>query len=262
LETGHWYRAGRLPDCEPDAPNVITHVATTPATTADGAVTPRVHAALHSSGLIPQTHLVDTGYLDAELLVQSRTDYGVELLGPTRRDQRWQAREAQGFGVEHFVVDWEHRVATCPEGHRSVEWVPRIDVRGNASIYIRFSSADCGPCPSRARCTRSQAKRPRRSIAIRPREQYEALQQRRAYEDQREYAREYAKRAGIEGTLSQGIRRSGMRRSRYVGAAKTHHQHVLTATALNFIRTAAWLADQPRAKTCRSRFAALVGHPK
>jgi transposase len=251
------YKVHLTETCVSDAPNLITHVETTPATTADGAVTPKVHAALQAKGLLPKMHLVDTGYLDAELLVQSREQYGVDLLGPTRHDQRWQARAAAGFGLEHFAIDWERECATCPGGKTSVEWVPRVDVRGNANIYIRVSPADCGPCPLRAQCTRSQAKHPRRSIAVRPREQYEALQARRAYEREPDFAREYGKRAGIEGTISEGIRSCGMRRSRYVGERKTHQQHVFTATALNFVRTAHWLAGHPRAKTRRSRFAAL-----
>jgi transposase len=183
------------------------------------------------------------------------------LLGPTHKDQRWQARADEGFGIEHFAVDFRRQKAVCPAGHESVEWVPRIDTRGNDSVYIRFSSADCGPCPSRTQCTKSQAKHPRRSIAVRPQPQYEALQQRRAFEESGEYAREYARRAGVEGTISQGVRRCGLRRSRYVGLAKTHLGHVLTAAALNFVRVADWLAGVPRAHTRPWRFATLMAHP-
>lgn len=72
-----------------------------------------------------------------------------------------------------------------------------------------------------------------------------------------EWKRRYERRAGIEGTISQGIRGFGLRRSRYVGQAKTHLQHVLTASALNLVRFAAWKAGVPHAKTRTSRFAAL-----
>ncbi len=72
------------------------------------------------------------------------------------------------------------------------------------------------------------------------------------------FRKQYAKRAGIEGTLSQAVRRSEMRRSRYIGLARTHLQHVLTATVLNLIRAVAWLTETPRAKTRPSRFAALL----
>jgi transposase len=255
------YKVSLTETCEDDAPNLITHVETTPAPTADGEVTPKVHADLHAKGLLPAVHLVDTGFLGAELLVESRRQYQVDLVGPTRKDRRWQARAGAGFGTEHFAVDFERRKAVCPEGQESVEWVPRIDNRGNDSVYIRFSAADCGPCPSRTRCTKSEAKHPRRSIAVRPEPQYEALRQRRAFEESREYAQEYARRAGVEGTISQGTRRCGLRRSRYLGLAKTHLGHVLTAAALNFVRVADWVAGAPRAHTRPWRFAVLMALP-
>ncbi len=223
------YKVHLTETCEEETPNLITHVETTPAPTADGEVTPRVHQALAAKGLLPATHLVDTGFLDAALLVESQRDYAVKLLGPTRRDQRWQARAVEGFGSEHFAVDFAKQVAICPAGHTSIQWDPQIDNRGNDSIYIRFSPKDCGSCPSRPKCTKSQAKHPRRSLAIRPQAQYAALQQRRVDEEGKAYAQEYARRAGIEGTISQGVRRAGMRRSRYIGLAKTHLGHVLTA---------------------------------
>jgi transposase len=99
------YKVALTETCEDDAPNLITHVETVPGPVADREVTPRVHRALPQQGRLPRVHLVDSGFLDAELLVASRRDFGVELLGPTRKDQRWQARAAAGFGVEQFVVD-------------------------------------------------------------------------------------------------------------------------------------------------------------
>jgi len=68
----------------------------------------------------------------------------------------------------------------------------------------------------------------------------------------------YRGRAGVEGTISQGTRTSDLRRSRYIGLAKTRLLHLLIATALNFMRLAAWLADTPHAQTRRSAFAKLA----
>jgi IS5 family transposase len=68
----------------------------------------------------------------------------------------------------------------------------------------------------------------------------------------------YARRAGIEGTISQGVRAFGLRRARYRGLAKTHLQHVATAAALNLGRLGTWLRAAPRATTRTSRFAALA----
>jgi transposase len=62
---------------------------------------------------------------------------------------------------------------------------------------------------------------------------------------------------GMVSHFSQGIRGFGLRSSRYLGEAKTHLQHVLTAGAVNLVRFAAWMAGVPHAKTRTSRFAAL-----
>ena len=68
----------------------------------------------------------------------------------------------------------------------------------------------------------------------------------------------YQRRAGVEGTLSQGVRSFGMRRSRYVGLGKTSLQQVCTAAAMNVSRMAHWLNGRPHARTRMTRFAALT----
>jgi transposase len=255
------YKVAFTETCEDDAPNLITHVETVAAPTADGEATPQVHADLRAQGRLPAVHLVDTGFLDAELIVTSRRDHGVNLLGPTRPDLKRQAKEGTGFDAQRFAIDWERERATCPAGKTSIDWTPAVDKRANRVITVKSSSTDCRACASRDRCVRSTKKYARRAITIRPKEQYEALKERRQYELTPEYAAEYARRAGIEGTTSQGVRRCGLRRSRYLGLAKTHLGHVLTAAAVNFLRVADWLADVPRARTRRSTFATLMAQP-
>jgi transposase len=112
--------------CEDDLSHLITNGETTIGPAADGAATPKIHAALQQRGLLPGTHIVDTGFLDAELLVDSRDDYGVDLLGPTRLDDHWQARERTGFDAQHFQIDWGQLHATCPAGKPSTEWTLTI----------------------------------------------------------------------------------------------------------------------------------------
>lgn len=63
--------------------------------------------------------------------------------------------------------------------------------------------------------------------------------------------------SGVESAISQGVRRSALRRSRYIGLAKTHLQHVLLATALNLVRLDAWLEGVPFARTRFSQFITL-----
>jgi transposase len=136
-----------------------------------------------------------------------------------------------------------------------VSWAPAVDNRDNDVIKLKFATTDCGICVHQAKCTSSTP--PRRTLTIRPRDQYEALQAARARQGTEEFKEEYGIRAGIEGTLSQGIRAFEMRRSRYIGQAKTHLQNVLTATAMNMVRASMWLAGTPRATTRQSAFVRL-----
>jgi transposase len=252
------YKVHLTETCDEESPHLITHVETTPAPTADGAVTPLVHKALQHKHLLPATHLVDTGYLDAELLASSQEEYAVDLLGPVRPDVKWQARAGQGFDAQSFAIDWERQEAICPQGRTSISWTPAVASRQTPVIKIKFSTTDCGPCPCRSQCIRSQKRSPRRTITVRPKDAYLALQARRAQARTPEFKAEYARRAGIEGTISEGVRAHGMRRSRYVGLHRTHLAHVLTAAAINLVHVGAWLSDTPRAQTRHSRFTRLM----
>ena len=104
--------------CDDDTPHIITHVATTPATTPDDNMVETIHAALAAHARLPQQHLVDCGYTDAETLVHSAEDYGVHIVGPVAADPSWQAREGTGYDQSAFPIDWEAHTATCPHGGR------------------------------------------------------------------------------------------------------------------------------------------------
>ena len=251
------YKVHLTETCEDETPHLITHVVTTPAPTADGEATPLVHEALRAKDLLPGKHIVDTGYVDAELLVASRGQYEVDLVGPTRPDYRWQAKAANGFAAGAFRIDWASRRATCPEGRTSASWTPAVDRGHNDVIKVKFALADCRSCPRRTECTKA----PRRTITIRPQDQYVALQTARSREETDEFREEYARRAGIEGTLSEGVRAHGLRRSRYAGAAKTHLQHIATAAAMNIVRVCNWLWEKDRSGTRRSAYERLMAPP-
>ena len=250
------YKVHLTETCDDGRPPLITHVATTPAPMVDRAALAPVHAALAAKGLLPDRHLVDAGYLDADQLVSSARDHGVALIGPAPRDNQWQGRTSGAFMLEDFALDWDRRVATCPEGRTSRSWSDEHD-KERAVMRIRFSTTDCKACPSKPRCTRAA----RRLLTPRPRHEHETLVAARARETEPAFAADRRRRAGVEGTLSRGVRAMGLRRSRYVGLAKTHLQHLVTAAAINLMRLAAWLSDAPAAQTRRSAFARLMSGP-
>lgn len=247
------YKAHLTESCDADLPHLITNVETTTATTADDAVTPTIHAALQQRDLLPVVHLMDTGFIDAELIVESERQYHLDLLGPVRGDYRRQAREGLGFAAQDFTIDWEHQQATCPAGHTSLSWSPAVDKQANQTIKIKFSMRNCQPCLHRVHCTDAK----RRTITVRPQAQHQALQATRVRQTTPAFQEAYGQRAGIEGTISQSVRRCGLRRSRYVGLPKTRLQHLATASAINLLRVANWLDQTPQAKARHSAFERL-----
>jgi transposase len=241
--------------CDADRPHLIVNVETTPATTPDDNMIEEVHESEKGRDLLPGEHLVDKGYTDAQVLVASLHEYGVTIVGPVAEDPSWQARAGAGFDKGSFVVDWDRQVVTCPAGKESISWLPNTYPQNGMAFEARFARKDCTPCPSRAQCTKAE-KEPR-IIGLQAREHHEALQGARREQETEEFRSRYAARAGIEGTHEQAKRRCGLRRCRYIGEAKAHLQHLLTAAAINVVRLSEWWAGTPLARTRCSRFAAL-----
>jgi hypothetical protein len=159
------YKVHLTETCAQDAPQLITHVGTTVATAPHAEMIPTVHRELADKDLLPDTHLVDTGYVDAGLLVTSQQMYGVDLLGPVRENHEWQARAAQGFAGRCFVVDWAAQQVTCPQGHTSAQWTPTQ--KGDTPIIkVAFARSDCTGCVSRPQWTRAVVAA--RTLTLRP----------------------------------------------------------------------------------------------
>jgi transposase len=242
--------------CEPTAPHLLTHVHTTTAAVHEARCTAPIQQALVEKGLPPSEHLADAAYIDAALLVSSQEDYGITLRGPARPNPNWQATVEGAYTLADFAVDWERQQVHCPQGKAAASWAERVDATGRAYIQVRFRPQDCRACSTRALCT--QATQAARSLTLQPQAQFEALQAARAWYRSADGQERYQRRAGVEGTLSQGVRAFGRRYARYRGLPKTHLQHVAPAAAINMERLVAWLNERPRAKTRTSRFAALA----
>lgn len=143
------YKVHFTETCDEETPHLIAHVETTSAPITDASTTACIHEHLKEKDLLPSLHVVDTGYVDADLLVSSQKDFQIELFGPTRDDCQWQAHEGQGCDAQHFVIDWQQQIAVCPEGHSSSNWTPTMDTRGHEIIRIKSSrDATVGAVPA------------------------------------------------------------------------------------------------------------------
>src|SRR5215470_14529759 len=215
-----------------------------------------VQQALVEQDRAPREPLVDAASISAELLVNSRDDQGIILRGPTRPSQGWQMQVQGAYTIEQFDIDFNKKQVRCPQGNMSAAWWEHGGGQGSRPIIVAFDKHTCGSCPVRTSCTR--AKHTGRRLRLPPQDQYEALQAAQTWSASEEGQQLYKRRAGVEGTLSQGVHAFGLRRTRYGGLAKTHVQHVAIATAINVDRIVAWLDERPRALTRLSRFAALA----
>jgi transposase len=250
------YKVHFTETCDPDTVHLIVHTETCHSMVPDVASTAEIHRKLAEKRLLAAEHIVDTGYNDTALLVSSAQQYGITLVGPVRENSSWQAKANQGYDLTHFQIDWDEQRVICPQGKASTKWRPGQDAFGNPILALKVSRSDCKQCPARALCTR--CKKAPRKIVLHPREQHEALEATRKQLSSVTGQAQYNVRAGIEGTLSQGIRAFGLRRTRYRGLAKTSLQHAVTAAAINLKRVVNWLDGACQTKTRVSRFSALA----
>jgi len=252
------YKVHVIETCnETEKIHLITHVATTASTSQDVEHTEDILEAVSKKGFEPEVSLMDTGYVSGPLLARQR-EKGREIVGPIPPDTSMQKKT--GYDLTAFELDWEKREAICPQGHTSRRWNAKKGNRSEDAFHVFFAPVHCQVCPVKTVCTKSE--KGGRTLTLYPQDIYEAMDERRAEQSGEAFQKRYAARSGIEGTLSEGVRAHGMRRSRYQGMEKTHLQMVSIAVAINVVRIHQMLEREkmglpPRRVRKRSSFARL-----
>ena len=236
---------------QPTFPNMITHVATTEATVPDSQMTGVIDDDLARKNLSPGRHYLDSGYLSAALVVAGHARHGIALIGPLLADTSAQARAGHGYARVNFTVNYGTKTVTCPQGKTAAAWSPCTQ-HGKDAIVATFSAADCGPCPARALCTTGS----RRQLTLPPPDLAQAQAAARAAEKTIPFQADYARRAGVEGTMHQATAH-GARRARYRGLPRTRLDHVYMACALNLLRLEAYWTGTPLDRQRTSHLARL-----
>jgi transposase len=253
------YKVHFTETCDADTPHLIVEVTSTAATMPDGDIVGELHEQLASQQMLPREHWMDAGYIDAEVLALSQSRYQVDIVGPAMPDLSWAAKEAERLDQSQFLIDWQAKQVVCPAGHTSRDWLQIPDRHGKPSLRVRFPLSACRSCPLHAQCTPVAAK----VLRLRPDEATNtALVAARQRQETPEFWKQYAKRAGIEGTVAQAVRTCEMRRARSIGSKKLRLQAFFTATAMNVLRACAWLAEGTHAPPPVSRFAKLIASVK
>jgi transposase len=252
------YKVHITETCDANDVHLITNVETTHAHLSDVDQTQPIHEALDEKDLLPKEHIVDAGYADSELLIKSKIDFDIELIGPVRPNVSWQAKTPGGYDISQFTVDWQTKTVTCPQGQKSTTWAPAIDNWGNSGVNVKFPSKACRNCDFRHLWVKSKSESEPRKLRLRPKEEHQIIQTIRKQQNTDEWKERYNTRAGVEGTLSQGINAFGLRQARYRNLPKVRLQHIITAVGINVVHMVSWLNGIPHAMTRTSRFAALA----
>ncbi|MEV0696270.1 transposase [Streptomyces sp. NPDC050388] len=218
--------------CDEGSTNVITDVATT-VPTGDSVALPGIHTRLKRRRLLPAEHLVDSGCTSVVLHDTAARAPRVTMVGPVKTDNSRQRKTGDGFARENFIIDFDRREVTCPNGQASGN---RNELPAMAPYtVVRFDTRHCGPCPERSSCTSGAA----RTVNFLPRRLHEFQGRNRADQQDPQGQRLCASRSGVEGTMNELVNGHRMRRCRYHGVAKAHVQHALTAIAVTIERFSA-----------------------
>lgn len=237
-KTWHGEKVHITETAEPDGPAFITDVTTANASSGDGEALPEIREHLSARDLPPAEQYVDSGYVSGKQMAESR-EAGIDLVGPPLADT-----SPNGFKIADFGLDRAAKVAICPAGQRSVKWSARTERDGSAAVNIQFAAATCVGCALRAWCTTGQCGR-----SVHVSEHYEVLAARRVEAQTAAFWEKMRARPAIEATLSELVRRHGLRRHRYRGDAKRHFENLLKAAACNLKRLVrAVLAQQEQGK--------------
>ncbi len=133
------YKVHVTESCDGDTPHLVTDVQTTPATTSDFEMIPRIQAMLAQHETLPREHFVDAGYVTTSHLITSRVLHEVSLIGPVAPDPSWQSQAEAGFGIANFHLDWQAKTAVCPQGRQSCLWMERTDRHQHEITHIKFA---------------------------------------------------------------------------------------------------------------------------
>lgn len=152
------------------------------------------------------------------------------MVGPLRTNNSRQRKTGDGFARENFVIDFDRREVTCPNGQVCGNW-NELPAMAPFTV-VRFDKRQCGPCPEKSSCTSGAA----RTVNFLPQHLHELQARNRSDQQAPQWQRLYASRSGIQGTMNKLVNGHRMRRCRYHVVPKAHVQQVLTAIAVNIER--------------------------
>ena len=221
--------------------NLLTYVEVEPAHESDAnGLIPGVES-VKKRNLLPEELLVDSLYGSDENCQRAK-EHSVELIAPLMGTPK-----AEGMCLSDFTFTKEGRIISCPKGHNPV----KIKMK-KKKIIAAFDSQSCQQCPHLAQCP---AKEGKKFYYLRYSDKELRIAHRRAYEKTPQFQDRYRWRAGIEGTMSEYKRRTGVGKLRVRGLKAVRYCAKLKALAINIFRATAFQKANQAKKICNSALA-------
>ena len=204
--------------------SLITHVSVTPACVGDGnAVVPALESAAQRD-LAPEQLTADSLYGGDENC-EAAAEKGVEIVSPVM------GRESEkGLHLSDFEMTDSGDVAACPAGH-----APESCVKRSGRYIVCFALALCASCPRVSECP---VKRGKKRYELRYNERKARLARRRRAERGPVFRDRYRWRAGVEATMSELDRKTGLKHLRVRGHPAVRLCVKLKAAGVNILRAA------------------------
>jgi hypothetical protein len=205
--------------------NLITHVEVQPACESDAhALIPALESTLER-GLAPAQVLADSLYGSDEN-TEKAEEMGVEVVSPSMG-----AQKDETLSLSAFSLSEKGKVTACPQGHAPI----KIKHKKHRHT-VAFDSSHCIHCPFREACPVKPGKK---HHYLRYEDKTMRIATRRAKERSPEFKDKYRWRAGIEATMSEYDRITGVKRLRVRGLPAVRYCVKLKAIGVNLFRATA-----------------------
>ena len=212
-------------DGKEESLNLITHVEVEPAHESDAnALIPAIESS-KKRGLAPEKLLADSLYGGDENCQEAK-ELGVEVISPAKS-----TKEKDSITLSDFEINEKGNIVSCPQGHTPVKRKIK-----KTRHTVAFDSQKCSTCPFQETCPVKQGTK---YHYLRYTNKAMRLAQRRAYEQTDEFKDRYRWRAGVEATMSEYDRRTGVKHLRVRGFKAVRFCATLKAVAVNIFRATA-----------------------
>jgi hypothetical protein len=219
--------------------SLITGVIVEPAHKSDtDALIPLIEGT-QKRGLGPEKALADAAYGSDENCQKAKT-LGVEVVSPVIGKPPGNALTLADFTLSSGAI-----LSRCPQGH------PPVKVNHKKSKYtVVFGLETCANCPHLKDCPVKPGKK---GYYLHYDDKTLRLAQRRACEKTPEFREVYRFRAGIEGTMSQLDRKTGLKHLRVRGLATVSFCATLKAVGINILRAVAFKNSKSERKPAQNQ---------